>query len=450
MDDAMRKKLLASYRGLRVEAEATALRLGELAELPMREVQSAALLREVLCAHGFRIEREFELIPNAFIAAAGRGRPVVGILAEYDALPDCGVDGRSPGHGCGHNLLGTASTFAAIALARVLEANSIRGTVKLFGCPAEETLVGKVYMARDGAFGGLDACLAWHPSTATNVDNGSGAAMDSIAYEFFGKTAHAAADPHNGRSALDAVEIMNVAVNFLREHIPSNVRIHYAIMDGGKAPNVVPPYARSWYYIRGRDREQVKEISERVDNCARGAALATDTEMRRSMLAACYDRLPNEALSQALDRSLHAVGAPRFSAADRATAAELGLKNGLSGEVGAIRTGRGTASSDEANVSWLAPLGRLNTACWAKGTPGHHLLVHRQAQLPAAMKGMAVAIKTLSLTGLDLMTDPDLRRRAKSEFRKLTKGTCYDPVIPIGQPAPIQDRLVHRSTTDES
>jgi len=440
LDDVMQKKLLASYRGLRAEAEATALRLHELSELPMCEVQSAALLRDVLSSHGFRIEREFDLIPNAFIAAAGRGRPVIGILAEYDALPDCGADGRTPGHGCGHNLLGTASTFAAIALARVLKANSIRGTVKLFGCPAEETLVGKCYMARDGAFDRLDACLAWHPGAGTSVNNGSGAAMDSITYEFHGKTSHAAADPHNGRSALDAVEIMNVAVNFLREHIPSNVRIHYAIMDGGKAPNVVPPYARSWYYIRARDRKQVEEISARVDNCARAAALATDTEMHRTILAACYDRVPNDALSAALDRNLRTVGAPRFSAADRTAAAELGPDGGFARGIGSVSTGRGTASSDEANVSWLAPLGRFNIACWAKGTPGHHLLIHQQSQLPAAMKGMAVATKALALTGLDLMTDTDLRRQVKREFRKLTKGKAYDPVIPAGQPAPVQDR----------
>lgn len=441
MDQRVRKKLLASYRDLRADAEATALKLGELAELPLCEDQSSALLRDALCSHGFQIEREFDLIPNAFIATAGRGKPVIGLLAEYDALPDCGDDGRSPGHGCGHNLLGTASTFAAIALARTLKAHGIRGTVKLFGCPAEETLVGKVYMARDGAFDGIDACLAWHPGASTSVSNGSGAAMDSIAYEFFGKTAHAAADPHNGRSALDAVEIMNVSVNFLREHIPSNVRIHYAIMDGGKAPNVVPPYARSWYYVRGTDRAQVKAISERVDNCARAGALATDTEMHRTILAACYDRLPNQAISDSLDRHLRAIGAPRFTSADSEAAIAAGAKGEFAKGVGKISTGRGTASSDEANVSWLAPLGRINTACWAKDTPGHHLLVHRQVLLPAAMKGMDVAAKVLALTGLDLMTDPKLRRKAKREFRKLTKDKPYDPVIPPDQPAPIKDCL---------
>lgn len=444
MDPHVRKKLLNSYRDLRAEAEATALTLGELAELPLCEVQSSALLRNALCSHGFRIEREYELIPNAFTAVAGCGRPVIGLLAEYDALPDCGDDGRSPGHGCGHNLLGTASTYAAIALAQTLDAHGIRGTVKLFGCPAEETLVGKPYMARDGAFDGLDACLAWHPGAATNVENGSGAAMDSIAYEFIGKTAHAAADPHNGRSALDAVEIMNVSVNFLREHIPSNVRIHYAIMDGGKAPNVVPSYARSWYYIRGTDREQVKQICERVDNCARGAALATDTEMRRTILTACYDRLPNQTISDSLDRHLRAVGAPRFTGADSEAAIAAGAKGEFAKDLGKIGTGRGTASSDEANVSWLVPLGRLTVACWAKGTPGHHLLVHRQALLPAAMKGMDVAAEVLGLAGLDLLTDPKLRHKAKREFRKLTKDKPYDPVVPPGQPAPVQDCLPTR------
>lgn len=433
--------ILTSCRQLRQESEEVATRLGEFAELSMQEVRSSTLLEEVLVSHGFDITATFGLIPNAFVARFGSGRPRVGILAEYDALPDCSADATGPGHGCGHNLLGSASTFAAIAVARAIQAGHVRGSVELFGCPAEETLVGKVYMARDGAFDGLDACLAWHPGAATNANNGSGAAMDSITYEFFGKTAHAAADPHHGRSALDAVEIMNVAVNFLREHVPSNVRIHYAVRDGGKAPNVVPAYARSWYYVRGKSREQVDEVTARVDKCGEAGALATETEMRRTLLAGCYDRLGNEAISQALDTNLRAVGGPRFSKKDREFVQELGIDGKLSGKIGDISTGRGTASSDEANVSWLAPLGRLNVACWASGTPGHHRLVHQQSMAPAARKGMAVAIKVLALTAFDLLSDRELGAKARREFRKATRGKTYDPLIPAGQPAPVHDRL---------
>jgi len=434
-------ELMTVCRSLRKQAEQVAEQIGAYAELPMQEVRSAKLLEDVLLEYGFEIETRFDLIPNAFVAHFGRGRPVVGILAEYDALPQCSPDASAPGHGCGHNLLGAASTFAAVAIAKTMAAEGVRGTVKLFGCPAEETLVGKVYMARDGAFDDLDACLAWHPGAATSANNGSGAAMDSITYEFYGKTAHAAADPHHGRSALDAVEIMNVAVNFLREHVPSNVRIHYAITDGGKAPNVVPAYARSWYYVRGRDRAQVDEVTKRVDQCAEAGALATETELKRTLLAGCYDRLGNEAISQALDGNLRRVGGPRFSSKDREFVKSLEIDGKLSGKIGDIGRGRGTASSDEANVSWITPLGRLNAACWASGTPGHHRLVHQQSTAPAAYKGMMVAVKVLALTGFELLTDKGLRRKARQEFLKATRGKAYDPLIPAGQPAPVHDRL---------
>jgi len=436
-----KNQLLRRCGALSGSAKALALKVHEFAELPMQEQQSAALMKQTLTQHGFTIQREFELIPTAFAAAFGEGSPTIGLLAEYDGLPNCGAKGRKPGHGCGHNLLGAASAFAAVALAKQMQAEGIPGTVKLFGCPAEETLIGKVYMARDGAFDDLDACLAWHPGAGTSVNNGSGTAMDSLTYEFYGKTSHAAGDPHNGRSALDAIEIMNVAVNFLREHVASNVRIHYAIMDGGKAPNVVPPYARSWYYIRGRDREQVAEISARVHRCAKAAAMATETRMKRKILSGVYDRLPNEALAKAMDANLRLVGPPRFSKADAEFAKSLGLSGEFSSKVSDISTTRGSGSSDEANVSWITPLIVLSAACWAKGTPGHHYLIHEQARAAAAMKGLAVAVKTLALTAYDLVTDADLRKRAREEFEKTRDGRAYDPIVPKRQKAPIEDRI---------
>lgn len=438
---ADKEALLAICDDLQELAERAALEIARLAELPLQEVASAALLKEVLVREGFAIEREFPQIPNAFVASAGSGRPVIGLLAEYDALPDCGVGGKGPGHGCGHNLLGAAATYAAVASARQLLASGRAGTVKLFGCPAEETLVGKVYMARDGAFDGLDACLAWHPGGNTNVNNGSGAAMDSLTYEFFGRTAHAAGDPHNGRSALDAVEIMNVAVNFLREHVPSNVRIHYAIMDGGKAPNVVPAYARSWYYIRGENRDQVADISTRVHHCARGAAMASGTTMKRRILTAVYDRLPNDSLARALDANLRTVGPPDFGPDDLQLARDLGVSGDFADSVGEISTSKGFASSDEANVSWIAPMAVLSVACWAQRTPGHHHLIHQQATLPAAMKGLAVAIKVLGLTVWDLLTDETLLADARRELDERLAGRSYDPIIPAKQKPPLQDQI---------
>jgi aminobenzoyl-glutamate utilization protein B len=237
------------------------------------------------------------------------------------------------------------------------------------------------------------------------------------------------------------VEIMNVAVNFLREHVPSDVRIHYAIMDGGKAPNVVPSYARSWYYVRGKDRARVEEISARVHNCARAAALATDTRMKRTLLSACYDRLPNDALAGALQANLKLVGGPRFTDEDREIVRRLGLTGELRMEVEEITTARNAGSSDEANVSWITPLSVLGVACWADGTPGHHWLVHEQSVSSVGLRGLAVAVKVLSLTAVDLVCDRRLLNRAKREFRKRTGGKAYDPLIPANQAAPVQDQI---------
>jgi len=434
-------EILKQCRRLRREADDVAMRIGKFAELSMREERSSTLAKEILTRHGFAIEREFPLVPNAFIAARGTGRPVIGLLAEYDALPDCGPKAKGPGHGCGHNLLGTASIFAAIAAAETAEAQKLRGTVRLFGCPAEETLVGKVYMARDGAFEGLDAVLAWHPSGVTRVNNGSGTALDSYAFEFFGKTAHAAGDPDSGRSALDAVEIMNVAVNFLREHMPPSCRVHYIISDGANAPNVVPAYARSWYFVRGQDRKAVDDLGKRVKNCARAAALASETRLKMRHLTACYDRLANDALAEAMNENLKAVGPPRFSKADREFVQRLGLEGKFKSKLQDISTERGAGSSDEGNVSWFAPLIGLNTTCAADGTRGHSYIKAAQSRSPIGLKGMRIAAKVLALTAYDLLTDRKLLAKAKREFRRRTKDTEYDPVIPAGQPAPIGDLI---------
>jgi len=432
-------EILRHCRRLQREADDIALRIGKFAELSMREERSSTLAKQVLTEHGFAIEREFPLIPNAFVAARGSRRPVIGILAEYDALPDCGPKAKGPGHGCGHNLLGTASIYAAIAAATTAEEQKLRGTVKLFGCPAEETLVGKVYMARDGAFDGLDACLAWHPSGVTRVGNGSGTALDSYTFEFFGKTAHAAGDPQSGRSALDAIEIMNVAVNFLREHMPPTCRVHYIISDGANAPNVVPAYARSWYFVRGQRRKDVDELAKRVRNCARAAALASETRLKVRHLTACYDRVANDALAEAMHENLKEVGPPSFTKADREFVRKLGLEGKFNSKLQDISTERGAGSSDEGNVSWLAPLICLNTTCAAEGTTGHSYVKAAQARSPIGLKGMRVAAKTLALTAYDLLTDRKLVAKAKREFRRRTKDTKYDPVIPPGQRAPVDD-----------
>jgi aminobenzoyl-glutamate utilization protein B len=258
-------------------------------ELGLQEFKSSALLAKELETHGFTIDRGVAGMPTAFVASYGAGQPVIGILGEYDALSGLSqkpipqreplVEG-APGHGCGHNIHGTSGMAAAIAVSKVIKHEGVKGTVKFFGCPAEETLVGKVFMVRDGVFENVDAVFSHHPGTMNAARLLSSNAMNSIKFEFFGVASHAGGSPHRGRSALDAVELMNIGVNFMREHVVQEARIHYVVEDGGGAPNVVPAYARSWYYIRAPERAQVEHIYQWILNIAQGATLMTETNSK--------------------------------------------------------------------------------------------------------------------------------------------------------------------------
>jgi aminobenzoyl-glutamate utilization protein B len=421
---------------IRNEMIALADAIHDAPELAFQERKAADLTETALKKHGFRVARPYKYMPTALIATKGRGRPVIGILGEYDALPNCGAKPNTPGHGCGHNLLGAASVCGAIAAAELLAKHKRAGTIKFFGTPAEETLAGKCYMARDGAFSGLDGCLAWHPSDRTCAIGGSGQAMDSIWFEFFGKRAHAAA-AHLGRSALDAVEIMNVAVNYLREHVAENVRIHYQITHGGDAPNIVPGYAKSWYYVRGKDRAQVNEVRPRVIDCAEGAALATGTRMKVTVLEGTYHHLTNDVLCKEFDRTLRAYGGERFTPADVKELRKLGAKTKPEAGVGTIDEKFTRASSDDANVSWLVAMSRFGTACWPKDTALHSSLAHKLGKSGLAHKGMLLGGKVFGASAVDLITQPRLLAAAKAEFRKKTKGFKYDPVISKKQKPPV-------------
>jgi aminobenzoyl-glutamate utilization protein B len=312
----------------------------------------------------------------------------------------------------------------------------LKGRVVLWGCPAEELLAGKTYMARDGAFRGEDAILGWHPGSENAVNRLGGAALDSILFEFFGRTAHGAyAD--RGRSALDGVMLLDVSANYLREHVPSNVRMHMCIRCGGDAPNVVPAYASSWYFVRGRNRAEVDDVRHRLEACARGAAMATGTRLKMTRLTALYERLENESIAGVLERNLELFGAPSATAADRSAVRRLGRKPdfapGLSPTHG--RT-RGFASSDEDSVSWLAPLGTVSVACVARGTTGHHREYSAQMKLPFAHRGMCRAAEVLAAAAFDLLANPRLVKEMRREFAKRAKGLRYDPLIPKHQPIP--------------
>lgn len=394
------------------------------AELGLEEHKSAKLLVEELKREGFEVKTGVAGMPTSFVASYGRGRPAVGILAEYDAVPHCGMKPTENGHGCGHNLFSTASVSGAIAVKAALEKTGLRGTVKCFGTPAEEMLLGKVLMTKEGVFDGLDAALSWHPGDSNHADIGSTMAMDSYIFEFFGKTSHAQIDPHLGRDALRAVELMSHNVSTM--HLPEKASYHHVIPEGGKVPGVIIPYAKAWYWIWSPERKVTDELSKNLIACARGAAFATGTRVKVKKFTGTYHRLPNVVLGEQIDRNLRLLEAPRFSVSEKAYARRLGLKEPPREVVDPPRKGHvGPFSNDEGNVSWLAPFGKFRTVTRAPGTPEHHKFLTLQGGMGIGERGMIYAAKVLAVTALDLLTDRGLRRRAQEEFQARTKGFVY-------------------------
>ena len=432
-----------------------ALTIHGYAETALNEYKSAELHVDLLKDNGFTVECGVAGIPTAFVASYGSGYPVVGIMAEYDALPGLSqvptatqkkpVEPGKGGHGCGHNLLGTGSTAAAIAAKIIMEKNSLKGTIKLFGCPAEETLVGKIYMAKEGVFDGTDVCFYWHPSSKNHAGLPLTIAMNNFEVMFRGKTAHGAADPWNGRSALDAVELMNAGVNYLREHVKPTVRIHYMISHGGQAPNIVPDYAKAWYFVRDNTREGIEHVYKRVMKCAEGAALMTETDLEVNLITGTYAYLPNHELTRLLDRNLRMVGPPPFSAEDQAYAKEmqrnLGVEEkGFSTEIREYsdEEKRGGGSNDVADVSRLIPTsGELTIATNPQGIPGHSWAVASCSGSPGGLKGMMVAAKTIAASSIEVLMDTEIVEKAQAEFKERTKDLPYKSAVPVDQLPPL-------------
>ena len=429
-------------------------RIWKYAEISLRERQSSSALAEYLQAEGFRLTRGVAGMPTAFVAEWGSGSPVLGILGEFDALP--GVSNQAaprkearvvgaPGHACGHNLFGVAAAGAAVAAKRVLEGRGLSGTIRFFGCPAEETVIGKVYMARDGVFDGLDACLDWHPATETGVDFSHTRAMNSFTVEFFGKTAHGAVDPWNGRSALDAVELMNHAVNMLREHVQPSTRIHYVISDGGGAPNVVPGYAKVWYYVRDLDRDGVSSTYQRILECARGAAIATETKHKVTLLTGVHSYLPNRPISDLLDRNLKAAGAPRWTddeqafarAIQRATGKEeKGMFVGIKEMAAEVQEAQG-GSTDVAEVSRMVPTAKLRVASAPQDAPWHAWPVVACGGMSIGHRSMLTAARTLAASAVELCVSPEVLKAAQAEFAEKMDGEAYQCPIPRDSKPPV-------------
>ena len=433
--------------GMNELAEKDSVAIWDYAEPGLVEFKSSKLLIERLRVNGFEVWNGAGGMESAFVGVWGSGSPVIGFLAEYDALETCGPPLGEPGHGCGHNLLGTAVVYGGIALKNVMEKQLVEGTIKVFGCPAEEKLVGKVYMARDGVFNDLDAVITWHPGRKTRATTAGRNGLDSYSFRFIGKTAHASGDPWNGRSALDAVEVMNYGVNMMREHIPEDTRIHYVITEGGGQPNVVPPVAISWYYVRApkrRGRDGVEEISERVKKCAEGAALATGTKVEIKHLTAVYETLMNMAGVELMQRNVELVGAPRFTDEENAYAKEIGNKaalvfGDLDESISPALTERLRGTNDYGTVSYIAPLLHCTVACAASGTPGHHFTGALQYKSSIGKKGMMMAAKMMACAGMDLFTKPEELRKIKEEFEKGTMGFVFDPIISNDMEPPIRD-----------
>ena len=434
-------------------------KIWEHAELSLKEYASAALYCEKLRELGFTVTEKLCGINTAFCGSYGSGRPVIGILGEFDALsglsqkagevvPDPLIPGGS-GHGCGHNLLGAGSLAAAAAVKTYLESSGKPGTVIFYGCPGEEGGAGKAYMARAGLWKELDAALSWHPGDANQVTTGTNNSCIQVLYKFSGIPAHAAGDPFNGRSALDAVELMNVGVQFLREHMTPDCRIHYAITDtGGISPNVVQAKASVLYMVRANKVADSVKLQARVDDIARGAALMTGTSFERVFIDGTAELLPNFTIEKALYSNMETFELPVFSQADCELAASLKKTypgNGMDGIKGAREdsaikkqcaaltqngekaindflaplyssTTFSPGSTDVGDVSWLTPTSQIETTCWPAGVPGHSWQIVACGKSDLAHKGMLYAAKVLAGTALDLLTDEELLSKAKAEF----------------------------------
>ena len=429
-------------------------KIWEWAELGYQERRSSELVQKELRRAGFEVRAGVAEIPTAFVASYGEGKPVIGILAEYDALPGLSqaaapirkerVSGGA-GHGCGHHLFAAASTAAGVALKDWLVETGRGGTVRVYGTPAEEGGSGKVYMARAGLFEDVDIVLHWHPSDRNNAMWSDSLANRSAKFRFRGRAAHASASPHRGRSALDGVEAMNDMANMLREHLPQGTRLHYVITRGGQAPNVVPESAEVFYYLRHPKAEMVEQLWPRLEDCAQGAALGTGTEVEVEIIHGNLSLLPNKRLAQVVHENLEQVGGVDYNDEEREFAEELrqsipDLKVGteLAGRVRPLRYRLGKGSTDVGDISWLVPTGGVRTATWVPGTSGHTWQAVAAGGTSIGHKGMMVAAKVLARTGVDLFKHPGLVEEAWHEFRE-QRGRDYRYKPLLGERKPPLD-----------
>ena len=445
-------------------AKLTALsdKIWEYPETAYNEVKACEWIAEALKEYGFEVETGLYGMPTSIKATWGKGHPVIGILGEYDALPgmsqkvstekDPIVPGGA-GQGCAHNLLGITSLGAVIGMKAELEAKGLEGTVIYYGCPGEEVLTGKSFMAREGAFRDLDIAFSWHGSTTNTLTDGVMTGLNSAVFHFKGRTAHAGGDPHNGRSALDAAEIMSVGANYLREHVTSDVRIHYIYKEAGTAPNIVPDKAAVWYYVRAFTREAIEDTYNRLVKVAEGAAHMTETELEIEFLGGCYPTMGNETISAVAAEQLAAIGPVQWTDEELKFAEELNtkssqyeqvkatgvLENGpLATDTMGVTHGYGYGSTDVGDVMHIVPTIFIGTDTYNLAAPGHSWQITACAGMSIGYKGMLLGAKALAATGMEVAENMEILEKAKAEFAEKMKGREYKcpitPELPIPQP----------------
>ena len=443
----------------------------KFAEIGLVETESSKLIAKKLEEHGFKVDLGVAGMPTAIYATWGEGEPILGFQGEYDALP--GISNKikpekdplvkgAPGHGCGHNIHGATALACAIALRYLMEDEGIQGTIKFYGTPAEENYGGKVFMVREGLYDDLDACLSHHPSSMNTARLSSSNAVNGVKFVYHGKTAHAAGNPEMGRSSLDAIELMNMGVNFLREHVIPDARIHYVIEEGGGQPNVVPDYARSWAYIRARERDQLDPIYERILKIAKGATMMTETELEIQFIDGIYNILPSKSLAELVVKNMKEVGTPEYSEEELEFASKIASQFPKQEKINGLRKAKvpnwekyvdvdlvtdvldpwgegetSPGSSDVGDVSWVCPTLEFSTTCNILGAAGHSWAFVAAAGSTIGHKSLVFAAKTMAGAAVELLTDADLRKKVREEHGERLKDREYKTPLPEGLQPPL-------------
>tara|TARA_R110001632_G_scaffold39718_11_gene99375 strand:+ start:2995 stop:4434 length:1440 start_codon:yes stop_codon:yes gene_type:complete len=421
------------------------------AETAFEETKSAEILAKYAEEQGFKVERGVAQMPTAFIATYGSGSPVISVLGEFDALPGISQKAQptkaplkdgAPGHGCGHNLFGAGSLGAAIAIKELIETGKIKGTVKFFGTPSEEKFFGKIWMVNAGLWDDVDVNISWHPSAKTEADVQSSLALVDFKVEFFGQAAHAAADPWNGRSASDALELYASGINYYREHVKPTVRMHYHIQDGGQVVNVVPDYSRIWVRVRDSKRSGMLPVYEQVQKMAQGAAIMANVDYKISLISGIYEVLVNREGGKIMQQNLELLGPIKYTNEEVAFGKkiqEVTKKEQVGMDVSikplaATRKNPGGGSTDVGDVSWNVANINLRVTTAPKDTPWHSWAVVACGGMSIGHKGMIYSSKAMSMTMLDLFENPELVDKVKSEYKKRKGTEVYKAIIPDGPP----------------